>query len=127
MYYRNRKDIPAEHRHFILEETQEGRLKNVPLDVCNELCEEYEAILRENAKLKDFTVTYVNRNGKTSVYKYNDVQSAYVKMDAIIGHGPKKRVDIGLVCKQADRVVKVYYKGKYLTPPAKDQLLVKMS
>jgi len=125
MYYRNHKDIPADCKHFILEETQEGRIKNVPIHICNELIEEFLELQRENEKLKDFTVTYVNRNGNTAKFKFDNVQAAFVKMDAIIGHGLKKRKDIALVCRQAERVIKVYYKGRYMVPPAKDAVRVK--
>lgn len=125
MYYRNHNEIPAECKHFILEETQEGRIKNVPIHICNELIEEFLELERLHAKLKEFTVQFVNRNGKLTVKKFNTVHNAYAFMDEIIGYGPKKRQDIGIICRQADRIIKVYYKGKYLIPPNKDRIKVR--
>lgn len=124
-FIRNHNDIPAEMRHFILEETQEGRLKNVPIVRCNELIQEFVALEKELAKLKEFTVQYINRNGTLKVARFKNVQAAYVFMDKVIGHNIKKRNDIGMVCRQADRIIKVYYKGEYLDPPAKDAVRVR--
>jgi len=123
--FKDHKDIPTGMRQFILEETQEGRIKNVSLVVCGELAELYLEEQRVNEKLKDFSVIYINRKGNTSTFKFKDSHSAFMKMDNIIGYGPSKRKDIGLVLKQADRVLKTYYKGHYLQPPIKDKLWVK--
>jgi hypothetical protein len=101
------------------------RVKYVPINVCNEIIEDYLELQKENEKLKQFEVVYVNRNGNPQTFKFKDVQSAFYKMDRIIGYGPEKRRDIALVCKQAGRIIKVYYKGKYMTPPVKDRVQVR--
>lgn len=125
MRYRDYKEIPTELRRVILEETNETRVKHVSIHVCNEIIEEYLELQKENEKLKAFTVEYVNRNGNTKMFKFKTVHDAFVKMDAIIGHGPKKRTDIMIALRQADRLIKGYVKGKYISPPPRDAIEIK--
>jgi hypothetical protein len=123
--YKSYNEIPANLRRVVLLETEETRIKNVSLRVCNEIIAEYIESEKENEALKDFTVSFINRNGKTKVFKFKTLHEAQVKMDAIIGHDVRKRTDIGVVLKQAGRIITVYYKGQYMRPAAKDRLVVK--
>lgn len=125
MRFKDYKDIPAELRRVILEETNETRVKNVSFPLCLEILEEYFELQKENEKLKSFTVEYVNRNGNTKTFKFKTVHDAFVKMDTIIGHGTKKRVDIMIALRQADRLIKGYVKGTYIMPPARDAIEIK--
>ena len=117
MKFNDHKDIPAELRRVILEETLQTRVKNVGIALCNEILEAHFEYLEENEKLKDFVVEYSNRNGNTSFFKFKRIHDAFVKMDTIIGHGTKKRSDITIALRQADRLIKGYINGCYVTPP----------
>lgn len=125
MIYKDYKDIPAELRRVILEETNETRVKNVSFPLCLEIIEDHFQFQKENEKLKSFTVEYVNRNGNTKMFKFKTVHDAFVKMDMIIGHGTKKRTDIMIALRQADRLIKGYVKGKYISPPPRDAIEIK--
>ena len=125
MIYKDYKDIPAELRRVILEETNETRVKNVSFPLCLEIIEDHFQFQKENEKLKSFTVEYVNRNGNTKMFKFKSVHDAFVKMDMIIGHGTKKRTDIMIALRQADRLIKGYVKGKYISPPPRDAIEIK--
>ena len=48
MRFKDYKDIPAELRRVILEETNETRVKNVSIPVCNEILEEHFELQKEN-------------------------------------------------------------------------------
>lgn len=125
MIFKDYKDIPAELRRVILEETNETRVKNVSFPLCLEILEEYFEYQKENEKLKAYTVEFVNRNGTSKTFKFKTVHDAFVKMDMIIGHGVKKRTDIMVALRQADRLIKGYAKGLYFSPPPRDAIEIK--
>ena len=108
--YANYKEIPADHRRIILQETGETRVKHVPLDECNYIIEDY---LREDAELKQFTIEAV-KDGKRIVREANSYEEADLISDEIIEFGD--RPDVVMIVKQNDRFVRGYVKGRMVYP-----------
>lgn len=60
---------------------------------------------------------------KQSMYLLN-LMKPLRKLDEVIGHFTKDR-GVTAVLKQADRIIRAYVKGMWITPAPKDVLLVK--
>ena len=57
-------------------------------------------------------------------YVFTEPDEALRKLDEVIGHFTKDR-GVTAVLKQADRIIRAYVKGMWITPAPKDVLLVK--
>jgi hypothetical protein len=118
IYFSSHKEIPANYRHLILEETMATRIVNVSLATCNRIVADYQEQEKENEALRKFTITIV-KNGVTKVSAFTNYQDALVSLDAEMEYCETPR-SITAVIQQADRVLRAYVKGKWYTPAAKD-------
>ena len=121
--FKDYKDIPAKYRRVILDETLEKRIKNIPLAECIEIVEDYIEFEKTNESLRNYEVL-VSRNGTKAMYVFTEPDEALRKLDEVIGHFTKDR-GVTAVLKQADRIIRAYVKGMWITPAPKDVLLVK--
>lgn len=120
MRYKTHKEIPTKYRKVILDETLEKRVSKVPLVLCNEIIEDYLEFEKSTESLKKFKVT-IKRNGKFITHEAHDPEDALVILDReVIIRG----CDFAML-RQAERIVKVFYKGQWMTPGPKDQLVVR--
>ena len=120
--FKEYKDIPAKYRRVILDETLEKRIKNIPLAECIEIVEDYIEFEKTNESLRNYEVL-VSKDGKKAKYVFVEPDEALRKLDEIVGYFSKDR-NVTAVLKQADRIIRAYVKGIWITPAPKDILLV---
>lgn len=121
MMYRDYSEIPVDLRRVILEETDEKRVTHVPLALCNEIIEGYLQHEQELAYLRNFEVTFAKNGGKQQVMRFNSSDNALSALDELIGYD-EKDTNVVAVLKQADRVIRGYYKGRWFDPAPKDAI-----
>lgn len=121
--YKKHEDIPAKYRRVILDETGLKRVSKVSLEECNEIITDYIEFETTNESLRNYEIL-VSKNGKKAKYVFVEPEEALRKLDEIVGYFSKDR-NVTAVLKQADRIVRAYVKGLWITPAPKDILLVK--
>ena len=119
--YRDYSEIPVDLRRVILEETDEKRVTHVPLALCNEIIEGYLQHEQELTYLRNFEVTFAKNGGKQQVMRFNSSDDALSALDELIGYD-EKDTNVVAVLKQADRVIRGYYKGRWFDPAPKDAI-----
>jgi hypothetical protein len=124
MMYCDYSEITADLRRVVLEETDEKRITDVPLALCNEIIESYLRHEKELTYLSDFEIEFVKDGDKQQVMKFNSSDAALCALDELIGYD-KKYTNVVAVLKQADRVIRGYYRGRWLEPAPKDAIKFK--
>ena len=119
MMYCEYSEIPVDLRRVILEETDEKRVNNVSLALCNKIIESYLQEQEELSYLRNFEVAFAKNGGLTKVMKFNNSRDALCALDELIGYD-EKYTNVVAVLKQADRVIRGYYNGRWFEPAPKD-------
>ena len=120
--YKTHEEIPAKYRRVILDETGLKRVSKVSLEECNEIISDYIEFETTNESLRNYEVL-VSKDGKKAKYVFVEPEDALRKLDEIVGYFSKDQ-HVTAVLKQADRIVRAYVKGMWITPAPKDILLV---
>ena len=120
--YNSHDEIPAIYRRVILDETGLKRVSKVALEECNEIISDYIEFETTCESLRNYEIL-VSKDGKKAKYVFVEPDEALRKLDEIVGHFSKDR-HVTAVLKQADRIVRAYVKGLWITPAPKDILLV---
>ena len=120
--YKTHEEIPAKYRRVILDETGLKRVSKVSLEECNEIISDYIEFETTNESLRNYEVL-VSKDGKKAKYVFVEPEDALRKLDEIVGYFSKDR-NVTAVLKQADRIIRAYVKGIWITPAPKDILLV---
>lgn len=115
MLFKSYADIPANYRRVILDETGEKRVKRVPLEVCNEIIQEYQELETENERLKEFELQVQRTNGSIRVSKYSRLSDALVALDRELDYTTNQK-SITAVITQAGRPIRGFLNGQILTP-----------
>ena len=121
--YRDHKDIPPKFRRIILDETLSKRVSKVPLSVCNEIIAEHLEDLETLESLLNYEVI-VSKNGVRRQYNFRDPEAAFVALDREIGYDEHDPTVLA-VLKQADRIIRAFVNGKWISPPPKDAVVIK--
>lgn len=113
MYAKHSK-IPPTYRRLILEETNEMRVRDVPLSECNEIIMNY--IEEQNQFFEEFTRFQIEafKDGKRVTIPASSVDEADDLMDQIIEFGERK--DVTMVLKQNGRLIRGYINGEVIYP-----------
>lgn len=112
--YAKHKEIPPIYKKVILDQTSEFKIKDVPLDVCNEIIREhleFDSNLFE--EFTQFTIEAIKDGNRIEMFA-SSVDEADDLMDEIIEHGD--RPDVTMVLRQNDRLVRGYIKGRVIYP-----------
>lgn len=112
--YASHKEIPANYKKIILDETSELRIKDVPMSLCNEIIKEhkeFDANLFE--EFTRFTIEAI-KDGKRIEMKASSVDEADDLMDEIIEFGDRK--DVTMVLRQNNRLIRGYINGRVIYP-----------
>lgn len=112
--YASHKEIPANYKKLIKEQTLEMRVKDVPLAVCNEIVREY--LEQEDTLYEEFTRFTIEaiKDGERIEMTASSVDDADDLMDEIIEHGD--RPDVTMVLRQNDRLIRGYINGRVIYP-----------
>jgi len=121
MQYKNHKDIPANFRRLILDETGLKRVSKVSLYDCNQIINEHLIAEQEDATLKNFEIEFVE-DGKHGLHKSDSIEGALIWIDRLLSYDEQDGTDVSFIMRQAGRTVRAYHQGKYLDVPAKDAL-----
>ena len=112
--YASYKEIPANYKKLIKEQTSEFRIKDVPLAICNEIIREhleFDSNLFEELTL--FTIEAI-KDGKRIELSASSIDDADDMMDDLIEHGD--RPDVTMVLRQNDRLIRGYINGRVIYP-----------
>jgi len=112
--YASHKEIPANYKKLIKEQTLEMRVKDVPLAVCNEIIREhleFDSNLFE--EFTRFTIEAI-KDGERIEMTASSVDEADDLMDEIIEFGERK--DVTMVLRQNDRLIRGYINGRVIYP-----------
>ena len=112
--YASHKEIPANYKKLIKEQTLEFRVTDVPLAVCNEIIREhleFDSNLFE--EFTQFTIEAI-KDGERIEMTASSVDDADDLMDEIIEHGD--RPDVTMVLRQNDRLIRGYINGRVIYP-----------
>jgi hypothetical protein len=120
MLYNDYKEIPANLRKVILEETLERRINKVSLTLCNQIIEDHLRHEEEMESLRHFSVQYKKGN-TVKTFQYTSGQDALTALDQMIGFDERDPTVVAIL-RQADRVVRGYFKGQWLIPAPKDAI-----
>jgi len=112
--YASHKEIPANYKKLIKEQTLEMRVKDVPLAVCNEIVREH--LEQEENLFEEFTRFTIEaiKDGERIEMTASSVDDADDLMDEIIEHGD--RPDVTMVLRQNDRLIRGYINGRVIYP-----------
>lgn len=108
--FNNYKEIPAHYRRIILVETGYKRVKNVHLDLCNEIIEEHLQYEKECAELMSFELRFKKPGSPEVTEVYKTAKEAFSRLDFEMDYDIKTPI-IAYV-KQADRIVRAIIGGK---------------
>lgn len=112
--YAKHKEIPSSYKKVILEETREMRVKDVPIEVCNEIITEYlESEVNHFEELTRFSIEAI-KDGKRIEKTASSLEEADDLMDEIIEFGDN--TNVVMVLRQNDRLVRGYVKGEVIYP-----------
>ena len=103
-------DIPANYRRIILQESGYKRIKNVHIDLCNEIIKDHLQYEKDMEELLNFELTVI-KNGKSNVEIFKTVKEAYVALDRALDYDIRTK-GVTAVIKQADRIVKALVNGR---------------
>ena len=112
--YASHKEIPANYKKLIKEQTLEMRVKDVPLAVCNEIIREhleFDSNLFE--EFTRFTIEAI-KDGERIEMKASSVDEADDLMDEIIEFGDRK--DVTMVLRRNNRLIRGYINGRVIYP-----------
>ena len=76
---------------------------------------DYSLSKDEAAVLLDYEVVYIEESGTTR-HQYTTLKEALVQMDRYTDYGMNPRKDIGIVFKQAGKLVRTVAKGAWIFP-----------
>ena len=118
MLYNDYKEIPANYRRIVLDETLEKRINKVSLERCNQIIEDHLRHEAEMESLRHFSVQY-KKGSVTKTFEYTSGQEALTALDQMIGYDDRD-LSVVAVLKQADRVIRGYFNGQWIVPAPKD-------
>jgi len=76
---------------------------------------DYSLSKDEAAVLQDYEVVYIDETGTTR-HQFTTLKEAFVQMDRYIDYGMDPRKDIGIIFKQAGKLVRTFSKGAWRFP-----------
>jgi hypothetical protein len=103
-------DIPANYRRIILQETGYKRIKNVHLDLCNEIIEDHLQYEKDMEELMNFELRFKKPGSPEVTEVFKTAKEAFARLDFEMDYDIKTPI-IAYV-KQADRVVRAIVGGK---------------
>ena len=123
MLFNDYSDIPANYRRIILVETGHKRIKNVHLDLCNEIIEEHLQYEKDNEALMNFELRFKKPGCPEVNETYKTAKEAFARLDFEMDYDIKTPI-IAYV-KQADRVVRAIIGGKVYEGAQRGKIEVK--
>lgn len=108
--FKTYEEIPANYRRIILQETGYKRVKQVPLELCNEVITDHLQYQEDMKELMDFELRFKKPGCPEVRETYKTAQEAFVRLDREMNYDIKTPI-IAYV-KQADRVVRAIVGGK---------------
>jgi len=122
-YYNNHKKIPLKFRRVILDEMLVTRVSKVPIEVCNEIIEQYVYEDENDESLRDFEVEWI-KEGKANSMNFNSYQDALVQVDKVLEYGENRDSEIMIVIRQAKVLLRGYANCQWHVPPPRDALKI---
>ena len=108
--FNNYDEIPAHYRRIILVETGYKRVKNVHLDLCNEIIEEHLQYEKDMEELMNFELRFKKPGSPEVTEVYKKAKEAFARLDFEMDYDIK--TPIVAYVKQADRIVRAVINGK---------------
>ena len=116
-------EIPANYRRIILQESGYKRLKNVPIELCNEIIEDHLQYEKDMEELMNFEVHYQKPGSPEVSEVFKTSKEAFVALDRAMDYDIT--TPIVAYIKQADRLVRAIINGKIYDGKPRGQIEVK--
>tara|TARA_R110002153_G_scaffold27498_15_gene85432 strand:+ start:2060 stop:2542 length:483 start_codon:yes stop_codon:yes gene_type:complete len=114
--FQDHKEIPVPYRRYLLDYTSERRIKNIPIEICNELIQDFIQDNTVNEALKNFELTYrLTPNSPLELSTFNNIRSALDALDDLVSFETSTSVVVAML-KQNGRVVRGLWKGQEVFP-----------
>jgi len=115
--YSTHKEIPSALKKVILDETG-GKLKNVPMAICNEIITEYHEAESPTffEEFTVFTIEAQTKDGEELSFSATSVDEADQIMDTLIMDHDGDLKDFVMVLRQNDRLIRGFVHGQVVYP-----------
>ena len=116
-------EIPANYRRIILVETGHKRIKNVHLDLCNEIIEEHLQYEKEIEELMNFELKFRKPGGELVTEVYKTPKEAFARLDFEMDYDIN--TPITAMVRQAGRIVRAIKGGRVYQGQPRGKIEVK--